>query len=70
MQDHLGDRVTLERAEVAEARKSLGAMMSGDCCWKAEEVRPVQALNLWQAPTQAGHLLLSDAWHALQSTPS
>ena len=55
--------------EDTEARKSLGVMISGDCTWKAEEEACLlEALVLWQARIQAGHLSHLDAWCALVHT--
>ena len=68
MRDHTGERVPLDRVEVTAARKSLGIMISGDCSWKAETARLLQASQLWQAQIQAGHLSHADAWYALNHT--
>jgi hypothetical protein len=68
MLDHTGNRAPFDRVEVSEARKSLGIMIAGDCCWDQETVRLLQASIDWRANLRAGHLSTTDAWYALTHT--
>jgi hypothetical protein len=43
-------------------------MISGDCKWKAEVARLLEASVLLRANLKAGHLSTSDAWYALNHT--
>jgi hypothetical protein len=68
MLDHTGARVPLNRVEVSEAGKSLGIMIAGNCQWKDQTARLLQASRDWKANLLAGHLSKSDTWYALNHT--
>jgi hypothetical protein len=68
MLDHTGARAHLDRVEVSEARKSLGIMIAGNCQWKDETSRLLQASRDWKANLLAGHLSKSDDWYTLNHT--
>lgn len=65
MLDHTGSRVSLERIEVTEARKSLGLMMAGDGNWNAEVAFLQKASVEWRVNLQASHLSQANAWYTL-----
>jgi hypothetical protein len=68
MLDHTGARATFARVGVSEAHKSLGIMIAGNCQWKQEMKRLLQAAVDWRANLRAGHISTTDAWCALTHT--